>query len=87
METTIRHAENFTVKTAPVPRYGYLQLAPGQSGSGYGRKISTDYMIQFHGEKTWRRVYAVCYSNAPSLYVVVKGEWQFVRDHDLRPDA
>ena len=42
--------------------------------TGYGIKIRTNRMIQRHGEKIWRRVYAGCYSNVASFYVIVKGE-------------
>lgn len=43
---------------------------PGQGADGYGRKISTDLMLQFKGEKRKYRVYCVCFSNAGSHYII-----------------
>lgn len=43
----------------------------GRSASGYGGKIPTAYEIQYLGR--WRRVYAMCYGNACTLYVLVRG--------------
>ena len=40
----------------------------GQTATGYGSKIPTRYMVRTIDQK-WRRVYAVCYSNAATLYV------------------
>lgn len=68
----------------PVPRYGMMQLAPGQSPTGYGKKISANYMAVIGKQK--HRVYCVCYSNSGSLYVFVKGEAFYLRDFDI-PDA
>jgi hypothetical protein len=39
----------------------------GQTVSGYGARIPTPYMVKFNGK--WRRVYACCYGNAPTLYI------------------
>jgi hypothetical protein len=74
-----------TFSRKPVKRYGMLQLAPGQSPSGYGRKISTDYMAEVLGRK--RRVYAICFSNAASHYVLVKGEAFYIRDFEVAQTA
>lgn len=49
---------------AVAPRYGV-------SASGYGGKIPTRYGIHYAGR--WRRVYAMAYGNAASLYVVYHG--------------
>jgi hypothetical protein len=45
-----------------------------QTASGYGNKLATAWMLRREGEKVWRRVYAVCWSNAASHYVLIKGE-------------
>lgn len=79
----VEYIQNFTVEHKPVPRRGILQLAPGQRPSGYGSKISTDYAIRFNGKGRAYRVYAVCYSNVASFYVVVGGKQLFVRGVDL----
>lgn len=38
---------------------------------GYGRKIPTQYRILFRGR--WRRVYAMQYANAATLWATVDG--------------
>jgi len=47
------------------PRYGADQF-------GYGGKIPTRHWVRYAGRA--RRVYAACYSNVASVYVVVDGE-------------
>lgn len=58
----------------------------GHTASGYGSKIPTGYMVQLDGDKRWRRLYAICYSNVATFFVVVTGERVIVRDADI-PDA
>lgn len=41
---------------------------------GYGNKIPTDKMVRFPNEKQWRRVYAICWSNAATHYIIRDGE-------------
>jgi hypothetical protein len=48
----------------------------GRNASGYGRKIPTSWLLHVSGR--WRRVYVVCYSNAGSAYIVVRGERYFL---------
>lgn len=43
----------------------------GQTVSGYGGKLPTSYRLTYAGRN--RRVYAMCYGNAASLYVMVGG--------------
>lgn len=52
--------------------------APGynRSVTGYGPKIPTRYRVQYLGRS--RRVYAMCYGNAASTYIIVNGETQFI---------
>jgi hypothetical protein len=44
-----------------------------QTASGYGRKLTSRRILRIVGEKVWRRVYYVCFSNAGSSYVLIKG--------------
>lgn len=37
------------------------------TASGYGARIPTVYMVQVQGK--WRRVYAICYSNAGTCFI------------------
>lgn len=56
---------------------------PGQSMTGYGGKISTDYAVQFEGERRWHRVYATCYSNVASHWIVRGGKQVHLHDYDF----
>ena len=57
-----------------VPKSGMMQLAPGQNQDGYGKKITSDIMLQVVATKKRYRVYTICFSNAGSNYVIVKGQ-------------
>lgn len=46
------------------------------SASGYGRKIPTRYRVRY--DNRWRRVYAMCYGNAASVYITVDGAPAFL---------
>ncbi len=50
--------------------------------SGYGSKISTDWKIRVGGKGQWLRVYATCYGNAASLWVVVKSQKYYLMATD-----
>jgi hypothetical protein len=50
----------------------------GRRETGYGDKLITRYKVKY-GETprqlaSWRRVYAVCWGNASSLYIEMYGE-------------
>ena len=57
------------------------------TATGYGRKIPSTRMIRLQGEKIWRRVYVVCYSNAGTSYVVIQGKPRYIRDCDWPLDV
>ncbi len=44
----------------------------GRDADGYGKKIPTHRGVVINGRK--HRVYVVCYSNAGSEYVIIKGK-------------
>jgi len=48
----------------------------GRTASGYGRKLPTRYMLTIG--KRQHRVYAVCFSNVASFYVVLGGEKRYL---------
>jgi hypothetical protein len=48
---------------------------------GYGDKIPTPYKVQF-GKRNYR-VYAICWSNAASHYILIQGERYFLHDYDF----
>jgi len=53
-------------------RGGILNLAPGQSEDGYGSKITTDTMVRL--DNRLYRVYATCYSNVASHWIIKGGQ-------------
>jgi len=75
----ITYAENYTLIEKPV-RVSPGGLRPGQSPSGYGRKIATDKMLVFANDKRKSRVYCTLISNVGSCFVEVRGKRLYVRD-------
>ncbi len=62
--------------TAPPNPYAY----------GYGSKIPTRYWVRLTTDPAtgpWRRVYAMCYGNAASLYILSRGGEVFLSEPDL----
>lgn len=60
----------------------WQRLGLQQTASGYGRKLTTPYLLDT-GDGKQRRVYAICYSNVASHYVLIKGQMLFLRDSEL----
>ena len=54
-----------------------------QTASGYGSKLTHPMMVRLEGEKIWRRVYVVCWSNSGTAYVIIKGKPHYFSDGDL----
>lgn len=59
--------------------------APGQNVSGYGNKISTDYMVKLNNRNY--RVYCIIWSNNGSLYVIVNKKRYYIRNFDIPEDV
>ena len=58
-----------------------------ETASGYGSKLTTEHMVKIAGRRgVWRRVYAVCYSNAASFYVLLDGKRVFVQPTFYTPN-
>jgi hypothetical protein len=53
-----------------------------RSKSGYGSKIPTQYRIKCADNRV-RRVYAICYSNAASHYILVSGNRKYIHGYDF----
>jgi hypothetical protein len=72
----IRYLENFIVvrneSTTVSITNGFGTRSPGQDEMGYGRKITTDMMVQMKDTKKKYRVYCTCFSNAGSLWITMK---------------
>jgi hypothetical protein len=70
----VQYAENFELFIKePIPK--------NRSVSGYGNKLPTPYVLKFSGSKRWYRIYAICYSNIGSLYVIKNKEKLFVNEY------
>lgn len=60
------------------------------SATGYGRKLRTPYEVQLTVEggdrkrKKWRRVWATCFSNSPSFWIIAEGKELIVDELDLQ---
>lgn len=60
--------------------------APNPYATGYGSKIPTRYWVRLTTDSPasgWRRVYAMQYGNAASLYILSRGGEVFLSDTDL----
>ena len=64
------------VKRTEIPR-------SGMTATGYGRRLATSLMV-WH-QDAWRRVYAICYSNAATIYIRVKGQELVLSDTAIDP--
>ena len=77
---TITYLE--TPFTVSVKRLWWQEKGLRQTATGYGRKLTTEYMLHRTGERALR-VYAVCFSNVASFYVLIGGKALYVRDWQL----
>lgn len=51
---------------------------------GYGSRIPTPFVLKLQfQEKTYYRVFAVCWSNVASFYVRIGGNRYFLHDYEL----
>jgi hypothetical protein len=59
------------VPDADVSAVSITDTPHANTASGYGRKLPTQYRLRIGSR--WHRVYAVCFSNSGSLYVIRHG--------------
>ena len=52
------------------------RLGLTETATGYGSKLRTPYVVRYEGRT--RRVYAICYGNAASMYIVVNKRQLFI---------
>lgn len=55
-----------------------------RSATGYGSKIPTRFYVKIFsdkGDRRMRRVYAICYSNVASYFIVVNRKREFIQDY------
>lgn len=55
-----------------------------QTATGYGRKLTTEYMLHLPDSPKPYRVYAICFSNTASFYILRKGDALYLRDWELQ---
>jgi hypothetical protein len=65
-------------ETKEAPLWFHLR-GLSETATGYGRKLRSTRMLRIVGESRWRRIYVVCYSNAGSAYVLIKGKPHYLR--------
>ena len=69
----IKYAAGYKMVSEPVEKKsmgGWGERAPGQNEEGYGSKITTDWVVMFPGSSRKYRVYATCWSNAASHWIL-----------------
>lgn len=71
------------IEYANVTNHRIVPRVIKQTGDGYGDKLPTQHQVQLSGSSKWRNVFAVCWSNVASFYVLVNGERKFVSDASL----
>lgn len=47
-----------------------------QTATGYGSRLNSGYKVAYRGKI--RRIYAICYSNVASFYVLIRGKRTFL---------
>ena len=64
----MEYLENTTLIDAPL---AWQARGLQETATGYGCKLTTRYKVEHNGKL--RRVYASCYGNSSSLYIVTHG--------------
>lgn len=65
-------------RTPEIPRYGVTV-----DGYTHRSGAPTSVMIRLQGEKRWRRLMVICFSNAGSVFIKSKGARYFVHEYDI----
>jgi hypothetical protein len=68
---------------AKVERLPWQMQGLQETRSGYGGRLTSPYKIKLPAPKIWRRVYAICYSNAGTLYIKGKDGNRYLHSPDL----
>jgi hypothetical protein len=82
MENTVAYQN--APYTVTIKKLWWQKQGLQQTASGYGRKLVTPYMLAIPGAAhPYYRVYAICFSNCASHYILRNGGRLFVRDCEL----
>lgn len=77
----VKYAELADVEIRPVGHPGCFPH--GQGADGYGRKITSPYIVKIKDSRRWRRVYITIFSNIGSLWIVVNKEQRHIHDYEI----
>lgn len=81
MENTVTYQN--APYTVTIEKLWWQKQGLQQTATGYGRKLTTEYMLHVPDSPRPYRVYAVCFSNVASFYILRKGEMLFLHDWEL----
>ena len=81
MENTVSYQN--APYTVTIKQLWWQKQGLQQTASGYGSKLATEYMLTLPDSPRPYRVYAICYSNAASFYILRQGKRLFLRDWEL----
>mgnify|MGYP005867172001 CR=1 FL=1 len=72
MNTQVNYAAIDFNKDAIYSPLRHHRLGLMETSTGCGSKLRTPYKVPYKGRV--RRVYAICYGNAATMYIVYKGQ-------------
>lgn len=84
VKNTVTYLEDDYVVWENPLRHHVLGLT--YTATGYGAKLPTRYMLTLNGG-CLRRIYATCFSNVASYWVLIDGHKFFLRDSDFGAKA
>jgi hypothetical protein len=81
MENTVTYQN--APYTVTIKQLWWQRRGLQQTATGYGAKLATKYLLTVPDAPRPYRVYAICYSNVASFYILRKGQRLFLRDWEL----
>jgi hypothetical protein len=81
MENTVTYQN--APYTVTIKQLWWQKQGLQQTATGYGGKLTTEYTITLPDMPRPYRVYAICYSNCASFYILRGGKMLFLRDYEL----
>ena len=81
MESTVTYQS--TPYTVTIKQLWWQKQGLQQTATGYGRKLTTVFILHLPNLPRAYRVSAICISNAASFYILKNGARLFLRDWEL----